>query len=120
LERGPLCRRSDARGTSPLGHLFWLLGQLQDNLPLLVESEQRKRGKHNRADEQQRRNPRKERPQTQPQIYPDTAVNPGNEQTRGPRERDKAAAFQAGCATAPCGTKARTPWRRAKYCPAND
>ena len=77
-----MCRRSDARGTSPLGHLPWLLGQLQDNSPLLVESEQRKRGKHNRADEQQRRNPRKERPQTQPQIYPDTAVNPGNEQHR--------------------------------------
>src|SRR4029453_12468741 len=82
LERGPLCRRSDARGTSPLGHPLRLLGQLQNNLPLLVKSERRKRGKNNRANEQERRDPREERPQTQPQIYPDTAVNPGNEQHR--------------------------------------
>src|SRR5260370_41674173 len=82
LERRSPALRSDARGTSPLGHPLRLLGQLQNNSPLLVESEQRKRGKHNRADEQQRRYPREERPQTQPQIYPDTAVNPGNEQHR--------------------------------------
>ncbi len=79
---GPLGGRAGPGRSKCLSVPLRLLRQLQDRPSLLIETKQREDREQNGRPEQDGGDARKKSLHPQPEVEPDTAVNPGDEQDR--------------------------------------